>query len=99
MAQVNTVNARAQFFRDHQPGGFRQKARWLPRRGKEIVAVVPIEDVKLLEALEDKIDLEEARAALAESKKKGTVSWDKIKKSWAYRWLAGLSLHPKPSAI
>ena len=42
--------------------------------------MVPIEDVKLLEALEDKIDLEEARAALAESKKKGTVSWDKIKK-------------------
>ena len=28
--------------------------------------MVPIEDVKLLEALEDKIDLEEARAALAE---------------------------------
>jgi hypothetical protein len=26
------------------------------------------------------MDLEEARAALAESKKKGTVSWDKIKK-------------------
>jgi hypothetical protein len=52
----------------------------LTRRGKEIVAVVPIEDVKLLEALEDKIDLEEARAALAEAKKKSTVSWEKIKK-------------------
>jgi hypothetical protein len=34
----------------------------------------------LLEALEDKIDLEEARAALAEAKKKGTVPWEKIKK-------------------
>ncbi len=52
----------------------------LTRRGKEIVAVVPIEDVKLLEALEDKIDLEEARTALAEAKKKGTVSWEKFKK-------------------
>jgi hypothetical protein len=30
---------------------------------EKIVAVVPIEDVKLLEALEDKIDLEEARAS------------------------------------
>ena len=37
-------------------------------------------NVKLLERLEDKIDLEEARAALAESKKKGTISWKKIKK-------------------
>jgi len=52
----------------------------LTRRGKEIVAVIPIEDVKLLEALEDKIDLEEARAALTEAKKKGTVSWEKIKR-------------------
>ena len=42
--------------------------------------MVPIEDVRLLEALEDKINLEEARAALAESKKKGTVSWEKVKK-------------------
>ena len=44
------------------------------------MAVVPIEDVKLLEALEDRIDLEEARATLSESKKKGTVSGQKIKK-------------------
>ena len=32
-----------------------------------------ISTVKLLEALEDKMDLEEAREALSESKKKGTV--------------------------
>ena len=39
-----------------------------------------IEDVKLLEALEDKIDLEEAREALSEAKRKGTKSWDRINK-------------------
>ncbi len=80
MAQVNTVNARAQFSDIINRAAFGKERVTLTRRGKEIVAVVPIEDVKLLEALEDKIDLEEARAALAESKKKGTVSWDKIKK-------------------
>ena len=80
MAQVNTVNARAQFSEIINRAAFGKERITLTRRGKEIVAVVPIEDVKLLEALEDKIDLEEARAALAESKKKGTVSWDKIKK-------------------
>jgi prevent-host-death family protein len=51
----------------------------LTRRGKEVAAVVPIEDVKLLEKLEDRIDLEEARAALAETKSKGTIPWEKIK--------------------
>ena len=43
---------------------------------------MPIEDVKLLEALEDKIDLEEAREALSEAKRKGAKSWDKIKKEF-----------------
>ena len=80
MGQVNTVNARAQFSEIINRAAFGKERVTLTRRGKEIVAVVPIEDVMLLEALEDKIDLDEARAALAESKKKGTVSWDKIKK-------------------
>jgi prevent-host-death family protein len=80
MGQVNTVQARAQFSEIINRAAFGKERVTLTRRGKEIVAVVPIEDVKLLEDLEDKIDLEEARSALAEAKKKGTVSWDKIKK-------------------
>jgi prevent-host-death family protein len=80
MAQVNTVDARAQFSEIINRAAFGKERITLTRRGKEIVAVVPIEDMKLLEALEDKIDLEDARAALAEAKKKGTVSWEKIKK-------------------
>jgi prevent-host-death family protein len=80
MGQVNTVNARAQFSEIINRAAFGKERVTLTRRGKEIVAVVPIEDVKLLEALEDKIDLDEARAALAEAKKKRTVPWDKIKK-------------------
>jgi prevent-host-death family protein len=79
MKQVSTVEARAQFSEIINRAAFGKERVTLTRRGKEIVAVVPIEDMKLLEALEDKIDLEEARAALTEAKKKGTVSWDKIK--------------------
>jgi len=41
------------------------------RRGKDLVAIIPIEDLKLLDMLieeeEDRIDLKEARKALAES--------------------------------
>jgi prevent-host-death family protein len=84
MAQVNTVNARAQFSEIINRAAFGKERVMLTRRGKEIVAVVPIEDVQLLEALEDKIDLEEARAALAEAKKKGTISWEKINKELGF---------------
>ncbi len=52
----------------------------LQRRGKEIAAVVPIEDLKLLEALEDRMDLADARAALAEANKKGAKSLQAILK-------------------
>lgn len=80
MGQVSTVDARKQISEIINRAAFGKERMILTRRGKELVAVVPIEDVKLLEALEDKMDLEEAREALSESKKKGTVSWEKMKK-------------------
>ncbi|MEO7142091.1 MAG: type II toxin-antitoxin system Phd/YefM family antitoxin [Bryobacteraceae bacterium] len=47
------------------------------RRGKPVAAVVPIEDVRLLERLAeqemDRQDIEAALAALAEAKEKGTI--------------------------
>ena len=52
----------------------------LRRRGKEVAAVVPIDDLRLLEELEERIDLADARAALAETRKKGAKSLDAILK-------------------
>ena len=52
----------------------------LRRRGKEVAAVVPIDDLRLLEELEDRIDLAAARTILAETKKKGVQSLDAILK-------------------
>lgn len=51
----------------------------LTRRGKQLAAVVPIEDVRLLEKLQDEIDLQEARKALAEAQKLGTTSLADLK--------------------
>ncbi len=50
------------------------------RRGKDVAALVPIADLRLLEDLEDRIDLADARAALAETKKKGAKPLDVILK-------------------
>lgn len=41
--------------------------------GQQVVAIVPIEDLELVEAIEDRIDLQEARAALREAEEKGTL--------------------------
>ncbi len=43
----------------------------LTRRGKPLAAVVPLEDMELLEDLEDRLDLDDARAALEEWKQTG----------------------------
>jgi prevent-host-death family protein len=48
----------------------------LHRRGKDVAALVPVEDLALLEALEDRLDLEEARKALRE---KGAISLEDLK--------------------
>jgi len=76
---ISTVKAREQLSTVINRAAFGKERVVLTRRGKEVAAVVPIEDVKLLEDLEDRIDLEEARAALAETKSKGTIPWEKIK--------------------
>lgn len=49
------------------------------RRGKDIAALVPVADLQLLQAIEDKIDFDDARAALTESRRRGTKSWREIK--------------------
>ena len=41
------------------------------RRGKDLAALVPVEDLALLERLEDRQDVEEAEKALTEAKARG----------------------------
>jgi prevent-host-death family protein len=79
MANISTKEARGQLSDVISRAAFAKERIVLTRHGKAVAAVVPIEDLELLEHLEDRIDLEDARAALKEVKKKGTKSWEKIK--------------------
>ena len=48
------------------------------RRGKSVAAIVPMEDVELLEKIEDAIDVKLARKALSESEE--IISWEEVAK-------------------
>lgn len=48
------------------------------RRRKPVAAVIPIEDLKLLEEIEDEIDIREARKAMRE--KGRSIPWEEVKK-------------------
>jgi len=52
----------------------------LVRRGKEVAAIIPIEDLLLLEASQSKGDLHEAVEALKEARTQGTITLDLLKK-------------------
>ena len=50
----------------------------LHRHGKDVAAIVPVADLRLLEELENRMDLDAARAALNE--KGESVAWSRLKK-------------------
>ena len=55
----------------------------LHQNGKQVAALISIEDLHLLERLieeeEDRIDIAETEKILAEVKEQGTVPWERIK--------------------
>ncbi len=76
MTTITTVKARAKFSDVVTKAAFEKERIVLTRNGKELVAVVPIEDVLLLEELENRADVRAARKAL---KEKGSIPWEKVK--------------------
>ena len=69
MATLSTVKAREGFSETVNRSAYGKERIILTRRGKGIAAVVPIEDLELLERLEDEIDIREARKAMKEGGK------------------------------
>lgn len=51
----------------------------LTRRGKEIAALIPLEDFHKLTGIQDKGDLQEAMEALKQAREQGTISIEQVK--------------------
>ncbi len=77
MTRLTTTEARNQFSDVINRVSYGGERIVLDRNGKEVAALVSIEDLRLLELLEDRMDAEAAREALAD---KETVNWEDLKK-------------------
>jgi len=83
MPAVSTVEARNEFSTVLNRAAFGKERVILARRGKAIAAIVLMDDVKLLRALEDRADLADAIAAEREALEKGTTSLADLKRDLA----------------
>ena len=77
MTRRNVSTAREQFSEIVNRAAYGKERTIVSRRGKDLAAVIPIEDLELLDRLAreemDRIDIEDARAALKEAEEKGTT--------------------------
>ncbi len=77
MTRLNVSKAREEFPEVVNRAAYGKERTIVSRRGKDLAAVIPIEDLRLLERLAqeemDRIDIEDARAALKEAEEKGTI--------------------------
>lgn len=77
--RVSVSDARQDFAELVNRAAYGHERVVVARRGRAIAAIVPIEDVELLERLEDQLDIEAARAALADPESAARIPWDEIK--------------------
>ena len=67
MTEISTAEARSEFADLINRASFGKERFILTRRGKKLAAIIPVEDFELLVELEDRMDVDAAKAALAES--------------------------------
>ena len=80
MIPLSVTEARSHFADIINRVGYKGERIILQKHDKKLVAMIPIEDLELLEAIEDKIDVLEAEAALAEDEGKEPRPWEEVKK-------------------
>lgn len=71
MTKLAASQARDSFSDTLNRVAYRGERIVLRRRGRDLAAIVPLEDLKLIQKTEDEIDVRGAKKALAEMKRKG----------------------------
>ena len=76
---ISTANAKQEFSELIHRVSHGKERIILTRRGQEIAAIIPVEDLLLLQNSQDKTDLQEAIDALKEARREGTTSLETLK--------------------
>ncbi|WP_395476966.1 type II toxin-antitoxin system prevent-host-death family antitoxin [Rickettsia endosymbiont of Pantilius tunicatus] len=80
MLNITTSVAREHFSEIINRSSYGKERVVLSRLGKDLATVIPIEDLRLIEMIENKLDIEEAKEAVKEAKLNDTISLDELKK-------------------
>jgi prevent-host-death family protein len=80
MRRLGVIEARRNFAEALNKAAYKGERIIVHRRGKDIAAIVSIEDLGLLEALEDRLDVEETDKILAEMRDKEWIPYEQIRK-------------------
>ena len=67
MNTISTADARKDFADIINQVSYGSEQIMLTRRGKEVAAIISVEELKLLQKIEDYIDIEDAQKALSEA--------------------------------
>ena len=80
MASMSMAEARENFADVMNNAFYRHERTVINRRGKDLGAIVPLEDLKMIEAWEDHMDALDAEAAMREIETDGAISLAEFKK-------------------
>ena len=82
VSTVSTVRAREAFSEILNRSAYGKERIILTRRGKGVAALIPLEDLAIVEAAEDRKDAEEVRRRVKEWERGGrkTISLDQVAK-------------------
>ena len=56
----------------------------MTRHGKDMACVISMEEARLLDLIEDRLDLSDALEAMKEMREQGSASWDDLKAKLGY---------------
>lgn len=80
MKHVTTAEARKNMAELLNRAAYGGERFVVTRHGKELVAIVPLEDATLLDRLRGFLEKRDFEAALREVAEAGTVSWDEVRR-------------------
>lgn len=79
MTEVSITSARDTLAEVLNRAAYGKERLVLTRRGKRLVAVIPLEDLELLEDMEDQWDVQQAQALLEREQGEPRIAWEQVK--------------------